>query len=403
MNIFILGGIFVIVELLKLINDRDDISQRKIAEFLNISLGKVNALIKELKDNDYISVNTEENKTKYEITDYGLYFLENMLKEQKEKRIKIHKTGLKEINQAVILGAGYNKFFDMPPGFLEVENFKVIDRLIGQLRKNGIKKIVIVTGYKEEYYENLAKQNSDIYIVSNPDYKWTGSMCSLTLAKKYITDDFLLIENDLIFEDRLIENLINNEQRDCIILTTESGSGDEAFVEIRDGYLYKTSKDIHQFNRIDGEMIGVSKISYKLYELMLKEFSNNENPYMNYEYTLLDVARNYNVGYIKINDLVWGEIDNQEQYDRVKKYIYPIIKRREIHFEREKIKREIKLGLKVDDESIREIVQIGGMTNKNYRIRVNDADYILRIAGNGTKEMIDRHYEMINSKLLIME
>nr|WP_242826200.1 winged helix-turn-helix transcriptional regulator [Caloramator sp. ALD01] len=387
------------VELLKLINDNNNITQRKIAEELNISLGKVNSLIKELKDNELICISTEGNKVQYELTNYGLYFLESMIKEQKEKRLNLHKGTKKDIKQAVILGAGYNKFFDRPPGFLEIENFKIIDRIVKQLRKNKIEKIVIVTGYQKEYYEAYAKQNVDIYCVNNPEYKWTGSMYSLELAKKYITDDFILIENDLIFENRLIEILINNENRDCIVLTTESGSGDEAFVEIRDGSLYKISKDIHQFNRIDGEMIGVSKISYKLFELMLKEFSNNENQYMNYEYTLLDVARNYKVGYLKINDLIWGEIDNEQQYERVKEYIYPIIKRREVNFEIEKIKRQVKLALNIEEENIKEIVQIGGMTNKNYKVVVKDKEYILRIAGIGTEEMIDRHYEMINSKL----
>ena len=253
-----------------------------------------------------------------------------------EKRLNLHKDENKTIKEAVVLGAGYNKFFNQPPGFLKVEEFEIIERIV---------------------------------------------------------------ENDMIFEDRVIEKLINNKNRDCIVLTTESGSGDEAFVEIRDGYLYKMSKDIHQFNRIDGEMIGVSKISYKLFELMLKEFASNENPYINYEYTMLDVARNYNVGYLKINDLIWGEIDNDEQYERVKKYIYPIIKRKEIHYKTDKIKREIQSGLNVSEDSIKEVVQIGGMTNKNYRVIVNNSEYILRIAGTGTEKMIDRHTEMINSKV----
>lgn len=387
------------LDLLKLINDNNNISQRKISDSLNISLGKVNLLIKELKEKEYIGIYSEGNNRRYELTEYGAYKLQNLLKEQKEKRLNLHKDENKTVKEAVILAAGYNKFFNQPPGFLKVEEFKIVERAIQQLKNNGIEKIVIVTGYKEEYYKKLAKDRKDIYCVSNEDYKWTGTMASLALSKKYITDDFILVENDMIFEERVIYRLINNKNRDCIVLTTESGSGDEAFVEIRDGYLYKMSKDIHQFNRIDGEMIGVSKISYKLFELMLKEFANNENPYMNYEYTMLDVARNYNVGYLKINDLIWGEIDNDEQYERVKKYIYPIIKRKEIHYKRDKIKREIQGGLNVAEDRIKEVVQIGGMTNKNYRVLVDDKEYILRIAGNGTEEMIDRDKEMINSKL----
>lgn len=94
----------------------------------------------------------------------------------------------------------------------------------------------------------------------------------IILAKDYIDDDFLLIENDLIFEKRAIKELAESLNRDCILFTNESGSGDEAFVEIRDNHLFKMSKDIHQFNRIDGEMIGLTKISHKLYTMMLEEF-----------------------------------------------------------------------------------------------------------------------------------
>ncbi|MDM0999038.1 LPS biosynthesis choline kinase, partial [Clostridium perfringens] len=73
-----------------------------------------------------------------------------------------------------------------------------------------------------------------------------------------IDDDFILVENDLVFESRAVEQIIKNDNRDCVLITNESGSGDEAFVEIRDGYLFKMSKDVHQFNKIDGEMIGIS-------------------------------------------------------------------------------------------------------------------------------------------------
>ena len=35
------------------------------------------------------------------------------------------------------------------------------------------------------------------------------------------------------------------------------------------------SKDVHQFNKIDGEMIGISKISYKVFDKMLAQFKND--------------------------------------------------------------------------------------------------------------------------------
>lgn len=46
----------------------------------------------------------------------------------------------------------------------------------------------------------------------------------------------------LFFESRAVEQIIKNDNRDCVLITNESGSGDEAFVEIRDGYLLKCQK-----------------------------------------------------------------------------------------------------------------------------------------------------------------
>ncbi len=482
------------IEVLKIINDEDNISQRRLAEMLNISLGKINSLLKELLTKEYIvKIDIDKRNIKYELTEAGIALLENSLDKVKSTKLSIHKHKYHKVKQAVILGAGgkgvkyelteagiallensldkvkstklsihkhkYHKVkqavilgaggkgdFGKPAGFLELEEFRIIDRIIDILKSNGIEKIVIVNGYKKEYYEELAEKDSTIFCVTNSNYKWTGTMSSLALAKEYIDDDFILVENkeyyeelaekdstifcvtnsnykwtgtmsslalakeyidddfilvenDLVFESRAIEQIIKNDNRDCVLITNESGSGDEAFVEIRDGYLFKMSKDVHQFNKIDGEMIGISKISYKLFKMMLEEFKHNINPYMNYEYTMLDVARNYKVGYEKINDLVWGEIDNKDQYEKVKKHIIPMIKRKEMQYKIDQVKSAIVNGLKVSEEEVKEIVPVGGMTNKNYKAFVNDKAYIVRIPGLGTSSMINRRDEMINSKL----
>ncbi|MGG5460747.1 phosphotransferase [Clostridium sp. B9] len=388
------------IEILKILNDEENISQRRLASMIGISVGKVNALLKELLDREYITkIDIDKRTVKYELTEAGVASLERSLDQIKKTKLSIHKDKFYKVKEAVILGAGGKGSFGKPAGFLEIEEFRIIDRIIEALKSNGIEKIVIVNGYKKEFYEELAEKDSSIVCVTNSAYKWTGTMSSLALANEYITDDFILVENDLVFESRAVEQIIKNENRDCILLTNESGSGDEAFVEIRDGYLFKMSKDIHQFNRIDGEMIGISKISYKLFNMMLEEFKFNINPYMNYEYTMLDVARNYKVGYEKINDLVWGEIDNEEQYDKVRKHIIPMIRRREMQYKIEQVRNAIIEGLDVSENEIKEILPVGGMTNKNYKAFVNDKAYIVRIPGAGTSSMINRRDEMINSQL----
>ena len=44
------------LNLFKLINSKDNLSQREIANNLNVSLGKVNATIKQLEEEQYIKI-----------------------------------------------------------------------------------------------------------------------------------------------------------------------------------------------------------------------------------------------------------------------------------------------------------------------------------------------------------
>ena len=387
------------LEILKALNDNFNINQRELAKRTNMSLGKVNAVLKEFTIDGFIDRITNNRGTLYKVTEKGMKFLEENIASAKSTRLKLHEEEKKIVKQAVILAAGKAEQFGKPVGMLEIEDFKLIDRTLNILKENGITKIVIVTGYESKHFEDCFKSSKNIILVKSDTYKWTGTMHSLSLAKDYIDDDFLLVENDLIFERKAIKELAESENRDCILFTNESGSGDEAFVEIRDNHLFKMSKDIHQFNRIDGEMIGLTKISYKLYTMMLEEFKGNVNPYLNYEYVLLDVARNYNIGFVKIDDLAWGDADSNKEYEKIKNYLYPTIRRRELSYEINNIKNIIRESLKVKDEDITEVEPAGGMTNKNYRICVKGTRYILRVAGTGTEQMINRNTEMFNSAI----
>lgn len=387
------------LEVLKTLNDNFNINQRELAKRTNMSLGKINSVLKEFTEDGFIDRIENNRGILYKVTDKGMKFLEENLVSAKNTRLKLHEEEKKTVKQAVILAAGRADDFGKPVGMLDIQDFKLIDRTIGILKENGITKIVIVTGYKSEEYEEYFKNSKNVKLVKSDIYKWTGTMHSLSLAKEYVDDDFLLIENDLVFEKRAIKELVESPERDCILFTNESGSGDEAFVEIRDNHLFKMSKDIHQFNKIDGEMIGITKISYKLYQMMLEEFKGNVNPYLNYEYVLLDVARNYNIGFVKIDDLAWGDADTLKEYEKIKNHLYPTIRRRELSYEINSIKKIVCEALKVNESDVTEVTPAGGMTNKNYRICVKDTRYILRVAGTGTDRMINRNTEMFNSAI----
>lgn len=386
------------LKVLEVINKNKRISQREISKEADLSIGKVNSTIRYFLEEEYIYLEKEGKGFSYMVTEKGIKALEENLKSLSYKKIVLHQDEKKVIKQAVILAAGERKEFGKPVAFLDIPENTIIGRSIDLLRESGIEDIIVVTGYESRFFEEIAEEKG-LKLVKNNKYKWTGTMDSLALAKELIKDDFILIESDLVFEERALTEVLENHHRDCVLITNESGSGDEAFVEIRKGFLFKMSKDIHQLNRIDGEMIGISKISIEVYHKMLEEFKENKNPYLNYEYTLLDVGRNYDIGYVKIDDVVWSEIDTKAHYSNVIKYIYPKLKRRELETKVNNIKQYIVNALNVREEEIGDIIPAGGMTNKNYKVFIKDRDYVLRVPGTGTGEMINRKEEKKNSTI----
>ena len=56
------------------------------------------------------------------------------------------------------------------------------------------------------------------------------------------------------------------------------------------------------------------------------------------------------------------------------------------------------LGMKLSD--VDSIIRAGGLTNKSYKVHVEDKDYIIRLPGAGTTELVNRVDEKINTRLI---
>lgn len=388
-------------KILETLSKNPDLSQKALSIECDISIGKINYTLGNLTEEGLIETIKLGKSYRYSVTDKGRDFIRKQLEELHDTKVTIYSRPKTQVKQAVILAGGEKTEFEKPVGLLEIEQGKtLLERNIEILEANGIERIVIVVGYKKEAFEEVAFKNKDnIFFAENAKYSWTGSMASLAKASEFITEDFFLIEDDILIEENAIKRVLDSEDRDCVLVTKESGSGDEAFIEIKNGYLYKISKDLHQLNRIDGEMIGVSKISHDVFMEMLDLFKENKNPYVNYEYLLLDVSRKINVGYLKISELIWSEIDNQNHYFKVVDKFYPMLRRKEQEFRELELKESISNALNIDVDLITEVKPFGGMTNKNYKVTINEEEFVVRVSGNGTEDMINRIEEKLNSQL----
>ena len=298
---------------------------------------------------------------------------------------------------AVILSARKDKGTEIPyPLKPYCENICLMDRIIEALTALDYSNIYLVVGDKAELYHKYASER--VHLVLNADYKFTSSMGSLAVAAPFIDDDFLLVEGDTFYEYKVLKALTETANDNCFAITEESGSGDEAFDETRKGYVAKISKDRHQICNFEGEMLGIVKISKPTFDRMMQKWNHSNNPYLNYEYLLLDSTDVLDRPYIRFTNLIWGDVDCEDDFNKLCNYIYPKLRRKEDPFDYDNLISY--LNAIFPNEHIEKevsIMQIGGMSNKNFKVTKGKLEYVLRVPGNGSEGMVVRSNEEQNS------
>ncbi len=214
--------------------------------------------------------------------------------------------------QAIILAAGMGKRLkeltqNNTKCMVKVNGVTLIDRMLHQIEKKELSRIIIVVGYEGQklidYIGTLGIQ-TPIEFIENPVYDKTNNIYSLALAKEWLVqEDTLLFESDLIFEDAVLDAILS-DPRETLALVDKYESwmdgtcvklGDddsiEAFVpgkqfkfsEIRDYYktvnIYKFSRhfsETHYVPFLDAYQSALGKNEY--YEQVLRVITMLDEP-----------------------------------------------------------------------------------------------------------------------------
>lgn len=96
---------------------------------------------------------------------------------------------------------------------LEVNGTRLINRTLDAIAAVGIKRAILVVGYKAENVKKWVGQSYngiEIVYVENPIYDQTNNIYSLFLAKEHLlNDNTILLESDLIFEPCVLSRIID--------------------------------------------------------------------------------------------------------------------------------------------------------------------------------------------------
>jgi choline kinase len=234
----------------------------------------------------------------------------------------------KYITQAIILAAGMGVRLKelnrgVPKGFISLGDDKpIIEHSIDALLACGIKNIIIVTGFMDQHYEKLRSRYPQIKTVRNEKYSETGTMYSLWCARNLVNTDFILLESDLIYEIRAIKELLESTSENSILISGKTDAGDEVYVGVEDNWVKQISKNRNALSSIVGEFIGVSKLSYDFYLKLIRiaEEGFDSNLLISYDMDcFVTIADKNNLGFLKIENLLWAEIDDVSQLNKATK------------------------------------------------------------------------------------
>ena len=237
---------------------------------------------------------------------------------------------MQEKIDAVILAAGLGSrisklYKDIPKGFIQINGESLIERSLKLLNRSNINNIYIITGYKKEYYEMLSTKHKNIITIYNSNYSETGSFGSFLKLNGHIKNSFILLESDLLYEEKILEKLICDKRENIIATSDHTYSGDEIYVKAINSLLINMSKNKSLIGSKSTEFIGISKISFNLFKDLV---SKNSNKTLNeYEELLVISSKTNNIYVKKLEEITWCEIDTLSHLKRAKEIIYPLLKK----------------------------------------------------------------------------
>lgn len=113
---------------------------------------------------------------------------------------------MNRVKRAVIMAAGKGErmkplTLTTPKPLVRVNGQRMIDSVIGALRRNGIEEIYVVVGYRKECFAGLPSEYAGLRLIENPWYDSCNNISSLYVAREHVEDAIILDGDQLIHDD----------------------------------------------------------------------------------------------------------------------------------------------------------------------------------------------------------
>ncbi|MBO4641861.1 MAG: aminotransferase class I/II-fold pyridoxal phosphate-dependent enzyme [Bacteroidaceae bacterium] len=236
--------------------------------------------------------------------------------------------------QAIILAAGLGRRLkeytkNNAKCMVEVNGTRLIDHLLSQLSQLKLNRVVIVVGHEGKAlmdYLGTEYKGLKIEYVVNPVYDKTNNIYSLFLAKEQMQeDDTLLIESDLIFDDGMLDLLLQSPFPNLALVAKYETwmDGTMVCIDKENNIVNFITKAAFNYKNVDQyyKTVNIYKFSKEFsrtkyvpfLEAYTKSVGNNE--YYENVLRIISFLNSHDLKALPITHEKWYEIDDKQDLD----------------------------------------------------------------------------------------
>jgi choline kinase len=240
--------------------------------------------------------------------------------------------------KAIILSAGQGKRLlpltaERPKCAVTIHGQSMIEWQIDELLKCGVKDISVVLGYRADSVEELLNTRygkQSVRTLYNPFYSVADNLGSCWIARGEMTDDFILLNGDTLFQAPVLQKLLNSQPQPITVTTDRKNSYDSDDMKvILDGdLLVRIGKDL-PLDQVHAESIGMllfrstgAELFRQTVENLLRDPVSLKRWYLS---VIDELAQQSPISTCCIEGLAWGEVDCPEDLSHAETVVRGIV------------------------------------------------------------------------------